>query len=95
VAEEAKVCEVHGCPTIIRSVRVVYGLRGGLKTSLAYGCARRDLFPNCGDWVNRGCAVSDARTAQKAVCPECVAARDAYLAEHHPTWVASHDPASG
>ncbi len=39
VAEEVKVCEVHGCPTITRSVRVVYGLRGGLKTSPAYGRA--------------------------------------------------------
>lgn len=95
MAEVVKVCEVHNCPTITRSVRVVYGKRAGLKTSLTYCRARRDLFPNCGDWVGRGCSVSDARTVRKSVCPKCVAARDAYLAEHHPTWVASHDPGGG
>ena len=95
MAEAAPICAVHGWPMRVRSVRVVYGYRSGLKQSPGYLFARRDRFPHCGDWVNGGCIVREAGTARRAVCPECVAARDAYLAERHPTWIASHDPGSG
>ena len=95
MAEAVPVCEVHGCPMTTRSVRVMYGLRRGLKQSPGYLFARRDRYPHCGDWVNGGCIVREARTARKAVCPECVAARDSYLAERHPGWLASHDSGSG
>jgi hypothetical protein len=95
VAETVQVCEVHGRPMIDYSVRVVYGLRRGLKQSPAYLFVRRDRFPHCGDWVNGGSIVREARAARTWVCSECVAARDSYLAEHHPGWLASHEPESG
>jgi hypothetical protein len=49
VVEPVPVCEVHGCPMTPRSVRVVYGLRRGLKQSPAYLAARRAAFPHCDD----------------------------------------------
>lgn len=95
MVEAETVCEVHSCQMPARSIRVVYGLRRGLKRSPAYLSARRDRFPHCGDWVNGGCVVGEAGAVRQAVCPACVAVRDACLAERHPSWVAPHDPGSG
>jgi hypothetical protein len=88
--EAESVCEVHGCPMPTRAVRVVYGLRRGLKQSPAYLAARRAGFPHCDDWSNGGCVVREVRSRSRPVCPECVAARDTYLQVQHPSWVASH-----
>jgi hypothetical protein len=88
-------CEVHGCLMPTRSIRVVYGLRRGLKQSPAYLTARRAGFPHCDDWINGGCIVRKERSRSKPVCAECVATRDAYLKEHHPSWLRSHEPDAG
>jgi hypothetical protein len=87
-------CEVHGRPMPTRAVRVVYGLRRGLKQSPAYLAARRMQFPHCDDWANGGCMVRELRSRDKPICPECVTARNAYLQAEHPSWVASHQPDS-
>jgi hypothetical protein len=92
--EALPVCEVHGCPMPTRSIRVVYGLRRGLKQSPAYLDARRALFPHCDDWSNGGCVVREPRSRAKPIYPECMAARDAYLQARHPSWLASHRPES-
>lgn len=94
MVDELPVCEVHGCPMATRAVRVVYGLRRGLKQSPVYFAARRALFPNNDDWWNGGCIMREVRSRDKPVCPQCVVARDAYLHAEHPTWVMSRQPDS-
>jgi hypothetical protein len=91
VEEAVSICEVHGCPMPIRSVRVVYGLRRGLKQSPAYLATRRAEFPHCDDWSNGGCIVREQRSRKDPVCLECVAARDAYLQTQHFFWLESHE----
>lgn len=86
------VCEIHGCTMPTRAVRVVYGLRRGLKQSPGYLSARRESFPHCDDWANGGCMVRDMRSQAKPVCPACVAARDSTLQTRYATWLASHAP---
>ena len=65
----AKVCDVHGRPMGSWSVRVVYGVRRGLKQSPDYLRARRAQFPNCDDWVNSGCVLREARSRQSWFAP--------------------------
>jgi hypothetical protein len=92
MANDAQLCDVHGCLMQSRSVRVVYGLRRGLKQSPDYLRARREGFPHCNDWVNGGCVVRGLRRQVKTVCPECVAARDALLRGRHAAWLRAHQP---
>ena|SRR5215210_6709498 len=84
-------CSIHGTPLEGRAVRIQYGLiRGTPKVAREYLQARKTLFPNCDDVALGGCMVRQEKTKRKAICPDCNKARDTWLAENYPAWVAKH-----
>jgi hypothetical protein len=86
-------CQVHGTSMKERAVRIQYGLiRGTPKVAPAYLDARKTGFPNCDDVVLGGCVLREPKTRRKLICPDCNAARDSWLSEHNPTWVAKNTP---
>ena len=86
-------CEVHGIAMQERAIRIRYGLiRGTPKVAPAYLEARSTGFPNCDDVVLGGCVVRQPKTKRKPICPACNAARELWLREHYPRWMAKHKP---
>jgi hypothetical protein len=87
----AETCGVHTQGLEVRNVRIAYGLiTNSVKVSPAYLNARHNSFPNCDDIVLGGCVVRSEKTLPRKVCPECCAARDAWLRENHAKWAKTH-----
>jgi hypothetical protein len=72
------ICPVHGIKMERVKLRVVYGMPSELEVEeMRVG---KSIFPHGRDYVLAGCVVKSEKTRKGFICPECVKARDAWIA---------------
>jgi len=72
------ICPVHGIKMECVKLRVVYGMPS--KREFEEMRIGKSNFPYGRDYVLAGCVVKSEKTRQGFICPECVKARDAWIA---------------
>jgi hypothetical protein len=87
-------CEIHGCSTELRELRVGDPIKPSLKQTPAYLWAKRAQFPYSDDVVDGRGIRRTAQTARVPVCAECCAQRDRFLLARYPIWSRTHELAS-